>query len=88
MHGGLIRALADHCGGVCAFFNLPEGAEDTTTVESKTNILRGVMSGAITATTRPLHRGRTLTVLETAIEREDGKLAAKVTQTQAYHYPR
>jgi uncharacterized protein (TIGR00369 family) len=67
--------------------NLPEGAEGTATVESKTNFLRGVRDGAITATTRPLHRGRTLTVLETAIEREDGKLAAKVTQTQVYHYP-
>jgi uncharacterized protein (TIGR00369 family) len=87
MHGGVIMALADHCGGVCAFLNLPEGAEGTATVESKTNFLRGVRDGAITATTRPLHRGRTLTVLETAIEREDGKLAAKVTQTQAYHYP-
>jgi uncharacterized protein (TIGR00369 family) len=67
--------------------NLPEGAEGTATVESKTNFLRGVRDGAITATTRPLHRGRTLTVLETKIEREDGKLAAKVTQTQVYHYP-
>jgi hypothetical protein len=27
-------------------------------------------------------------VLETTVEREDGKLAAKVTQTQAYNYPR
>ncbi|MFZ0041619.1 MAG: PaaI family thioesterase [Solirubrobacteraceae bacterium] len=88
MHGGLIMSLADHCGGVCAFLNLPEGAEGTATVESKTNFLRGVRDGAITATTRPLHRGRTLMVLETAIEREDGKLAAKVTQTQVFHHPR
>jgi 1,4-dihydroxy-2-naphthoyl-CoA hydrolase len=87
MHGGLIMALADHCGGVCAFLNLPEGAEGTATVESKTNFLRSVRDGAITATTRPLHRGRTLMVLETAIEREDGRLAAKVTQTQAFLYP-
>src|SRR5256886_12853232 len=52
------------------------------TVESKTNFLRAVRDGAFTATTRPLHKGRTLIVLETVIEREDGKLAAKVTQTQ------
>jgi uncharacterized protein (TIGR00369 family) len=88
MHGGVIMALADHCGGVCAFLNLPEGADGTATVESKTNFLRSVREGAITATARPLHRGRTLMVVETAIERGDGKLAAKVTQTQAYHYPR
>jgi uncharacterized protein (TIGR00369 family) len=88
MHGGAIMALADHCGGVCAFLNLPEDARGTGTVESKTNFLRAVTDGAITATTRPLHKGRMLIVLETEIEREDGKLAAKVTQTQAYHYPR
>jgi 1,4-dihydroxy-2-naphthoyl-CoA hydrolase len=88
MHGGAIMALGDHCGGVCAFLNLPPGAQGTATVESKTNFLRAVRDGAITASTRPLHKGRTLIVLETVIEREDGKLAAKVTQTQAYHYVR
>jgi uncharacterized protein (TIGR00369 family) len=88
MHGGAIMALADNCGGVCAFLNLPQGAQGTATVESKTNFLRAVRDGAVTATTRPLHKGLTLIVLETVVEREDGKLAAKVTQTQAYHYPR
>jgi acyl-coenzyme A thioesterase PaaI-like protein len=31
-----------------------------------------------------LHRGRTLIVLETEVARDDGKLAAKVTQTQVF----
>lgn len=86
MHGGAIMALADTCGGVCAFLNLPEGAQGTATIESKTNFLRAVRGGTATAVTRPLHRGRTLAVLETEIVRDDGKLAAKVTQTQVYHY--
>jgi acyl-coenzyme A thioesterase PaaI-like protein len=42
----------------------------------------------VTAQTRPLHKGRTLIVLETEVVRDDGKLAAKVTQTQAFHFPR
>lgn len=88
MHGGAIMALADTCGGICAFVNLPEGAQGTATVESKTNFLRGVPSGGITATTTPLHKGRTLIVLETLIHRDDEALAAKVTQTQIYHYGR
>jgi uncharacterized protein (TIGR00369 family) len=88
LHGGAVMALADSCGGVCAFFNLPEGAIGTATIESKTNFLRGVREGTITASTRPLHRGRTLAVLETEITRADGALIAKVTQTQAFHYPR
>ena len=87
MHGGALMALADTCGGVCAFLNLPEGASGTATIESKTNFMRGVHEGAITASTRPLHAGRTLIVVETEVAREDGALAAKVTQTQAFHYP-
>lgn len=86
LHGGVIMALADTCGGVGAFLNLPEGAAGTATIESKTNFLRAVRGGSITAATRPLHRGRTLIVLETEVARDDGKLAAKVSQTQIYHY--
>jgi 1,4-dihydroxy-2-naphthoyl-CoA hydrolase len=84
IHGGAMMALADDCGGMCAFLNMPDGASGTATIESKTNFLRGVSAGALTATTRPLHVGRTTAVLETEIAREDGKLAAKVTQTQIY----
>lgn len=87
MHGGALMALADTCGGACAFLNLPEGAVATATIESKTNFMRAVRSGTITASTRPLHAGRTLIVVETEIVLDDGALAAKVTQTQAFHYP-
>ena len=88
MHGGALMALADSCGATCAFLNLPEGAAGTATIESKTNFLRAVRGGAVTATTRPLHAGRTMIVLETEIARDDGSLAAKVIQSQAFHYPR
>jgi uncharacterized protein (TIGR00369 family) len=88
MHGGALMALADNGGGICAFLNLPKGAQGTATIESKTNFLRAVTGGAVTAQTRPLHKGRTLIVLETEVVRDDGKLAAKVTQTQAFHFPR
>ena len=88
MHGGALMALADNGGGVCAFLNLPEGAVGTATIESKTNFLRAVHEGAVTASSRPLHVGRTMVVVETELVRDDGKLAAKVTQTQAFHYPR
>ncbi|MCW3057171.1 MAG: aromatic compounds degradation protein paaI [Solirubrobacterales bacterium] len=88
LHGGALMALADTCGGTCAFLNLPEGAHGTATIESKTNFMRAVRGGAITAATRPLHAGRTMIVVETEVTREDGSLAAKVTQSQAFHYPR
>jgi 1,4-dihydroxy-2-naphthoyl-CoA hydrolase len=88
LHGGALMALADGGGGVLAFLNLPEGSIGTATIESKTNFLRGVREGAVTSTSRPLHKGRTMIVIETELARDDGKLVAKVTQTQAFHYPR
>lgn len=88
MHGGALMALADTCGGICAFLNLPTGAVGTATIESKTNFLRAVRAGVVTAETRPLHGGRTLLVLESELRDDDGRLVAKTTQTQIFHYPR
>ncbi len=89
LHGGALMALADGAGGALAFFNLPEGAIGTATIESKTNFLRGVREGTtVTSTSRPLHRGRTMIVIETELTDDEGRLVAKVTQTQAFHYPR
>jgi 1,4-dihydroxy-2-naphthoyl-CoA hydrolase len=82
LHGGALMTLADSLGAVCAFLNLPEGA-GTSTIESKTNFMRAVRSGAAHATTRPLHVGRQTIVLTTEIRDDDGKLVAVVTQTQA-----
>lgn len=83
MHGGVLMALADSTGAVCAFLNLPKGGQGTTTVESKTNFLRGVSAGYATASATPLHVGRKFVVVETAIRDDNNKLVAKVTQTQA-----
>lgn len=87
LHGGALMTLADSLGGVCAFLNLPEGA-GTSTIESKTNFMRAVRSGAAHATSRPLHVGRQTIVLTTEIRDDAGKLVAVVTQTQAVLQPR
>ena len=83
LHGGVLMGLADACGGMSAFLNLPEGAGGTTTIESKTNFLRAVRSGYVTAVTRPLHAGRTTIVIDTDLFDDDGKRVGRVTQTQA-----
>ncbi|HWD04145.1 MAG TPA: PaaI family thioesterase [Amycolatopsis sp.] len=82
-HGGVLMALADSTGAVCAYLNLPDGASGTATLESKTNFLRAIHSGHATASSRPLHTGRRVIVVETEIHDDDEKLIAKVTQTQA-----
>jgi 1,4-dihydroxy-2-naphthoyl-CoA hydrolase len=86
LHGGALMALADSAGAVCAFLNLPEGA-NTSTIESKTNFFRGVRDGAVHATARPLHVGRTTIVVQTDILDDRGKRVAQTTQTQAVIAP-
>jgi uncharacterized protein (TIGR00369 family) len=82
MHGGAIMAMADNMGGIGAFLNMAPGSM-TSTVESKTNFLRAIPVGQTArAVTTPVNIGRTLQVWKTEIFREDGKLAALVTQTQ------
>jgi uncharacterized protein (TIGR00369 family) len=73
--------LADSAGAVCAFLNLPEGAA-TSTIESKTNFLRGVKSGTVEAASRPLQVGQTIIVVETDMT-QGQRLVAKTIQTQA-----
>jgi 1,4-dihydroxy-2-naphthoyl-CoA hydrolase len=88
LHGGVLMGLADACGGTVAFLNLPEGANGTTTIESKTNFFRAVGTGFVEAVSKPLHKGRTTVVVETDLFDPDGKHVARVTQTQAVLYPR
>ena len=82
LHGGAVMSLADSTGAACAFLNLPEGAAGTTTVESKTNFLRGVRDGWVEAVSRPLHIGRTVVVVETDVRDPQDRLVARVLQTQ------
>ena len=83
LHGGALMGLADSAGGLCAFLNLPGGATGTATIESKSNFFRPVSQGHVEASSRVLHQGKTTIVVETELRDADGRLAAKVTQTQA-----
>jgi uncharacterized protein (TIGR00369 family) len=83
LHGGALMGLADSSGGLCAFLNLPDGASGTATIESKSNYFRPVSDRYVEATSRVLHQGRSTIVVETELRDADGRLAAKVTQTQA-----
>ncbi|HEY5887769.1 MAG TPA: PaaI family thioesterase [Acidimicrobiales bacterium] len=83
LHGGALMTLADSCGAVCAFLNLPEGAVGTSTIESKTNLFRGVRSGEVTASTTPLHAGRTTIAVQTEVRDGHGRLVSLTIQTQA-----
>jgi uncharacterized protein (TIGR00369 family) len=82
LHGGVLMALADTAGAVCAFLNLPAAAR-TVTIESKTNFLGAVRNGTVTARARALHIGKTTIVVETDVLDSSGRRVARTTQTQA-----
>jgi len=82
MHGGALMTLADSTAAVCAVLNLPAGAT-TSTTSSSTVFVRGVRSGIVTATARPLHVGRSTIAVTTELRDDGGRLVAQVTQSQA-----
>lgn len=86
LHGGVLMSLADSTGAVCAYLNLPEGAS-TSTIESKTNLFRGVREGSVTAVSTPLHVGRTTIAVQTEVRDGAGKLVSLTIQTQAVLQP-
>ena len=87
LHGGTIMAFADTLGAVGTFANMQPGYT-TATIESKTNFFRAVREGVIQASAKPLHVGRTVIAVQTAIHDAQGKLVAQVTQSQAVLTPR
>jgi 1,4-dihydroxy-2-naphthoyl-CoA hydrolase len=82
IHGGYLMAVADSVGALLAVLNLPAGAT-TATIESKTNFVRAVRSGVVTARATPVHVGSRTIVVQTDMTRDDGELVSRTTQTQA-----
>lgn len=83
LHGAALMTLTDSLGAIAAYLNLPEGAMGTSTIESKTNLFRGVREGTVTGTATVLHAGRTTIVVQTDVRDEAGRRVALTTQTQS-----
>ena len=82
VHGGALMAFADTLGAVATILSIPR-ENWTATMESKTNFIAPAPAGTKrTGRTTPLHKGRRTHIWETTITREDGRVVAKVTQTQ------
>ncbi len=83
VHGGTLMAFADSLGAIGAFLSLPEGANGTTTIESKTNFLGRAVSGTVlTGTATPVSLGKRVSVWQTQIRDPEDRLIAQITQTQ------
>ncbi|WP_084779948.1 MULTISPECIES: hotdog fold thioesterase [unclassified Mesorhizobium] len=58
--------------------------QKTATLESKTNFVRPCAGARVTAECRPIHLGRQISVWQTVLRNEDGKICAYVWQTQIH----
>ena len=83
MHGGYLMAVADCAAAGAALLNLPADAAGTATIEAKTNMMRAVREGRITATAHVVHAGRTTIVVQADITDESDRLVSRTLQTQA-----
>jgi 1,4-dihydroxy-2-naphthoyl-CoA hydrolase len=83
LHGGALISIADTLGAIGAFANLPDGANGTTTLESKTNFLGPAKAGeTVTAICTPVHVGRRTSIWQTEVATEAGRKVGLIIQTQ------
>lgn len=83
LHGGASVALAETLGSTAAILTLDPGKEMAVGLDINANHMRGVRSGLVTGTARPLHVGRSTQVWEIRIEHDDGALVCVSRLTMA-----
>jgi uncharacterized protein (TIGR00369 family) len=88
LHAGSVVALADTACGYGCIAHLPDGAENFTTVELKSNFLGTARDGVIACIAKPGHLGRTTQVWDATVSRQhDGKPIALFRCTQMILWP-
>ena len=89
LHAATIIALADTTCGYGTITDLPNEAENFTTIELKSNFLNTAREGAIACVATRIHNGRTTQVWDAQVTDEaSGKTIALFRCTQLILYPR
>ena len=83
LHGGASVALAETLGSVGGMLTLDPTVEVAVGLDINANHVRGMKSGTVTGTARPLHLGRSTQVWEIRIEDERQKLVCVARLTLA-----
>lgn len=74
LHGGASVAVAETVASIGAWINIDQDDRVAVGLEINANHIRPRRDGTLTATGRPLHRGRTTQVWEVEITDERGRL--------------
>ena len=76
LHGGATAALAESLGSTAAYFSIDPEKQEVRGLEITANHLRAVREGLITATVRPVHKGKTIQLWEIKVKDEQDKLVS------------
>jgi len=89
LHAATIIALADTTCGYGVFYDLPEGAQNFTTIELKSNFLSTAREGVLSCIGTRTHNGRTTQVWDATVSDDaSGKKIALFRCTQLILYPK
>ena len=87
LHGGVSVVLAETLGSCGAAFSSPPGHQ-AVGLDINANHLKGVKSGWVTGTARPVHLGRTTQVWQIDLRNDAGELSCVSRITMAILAPR
>jgi len=87
LHGGVSVVLAETLGSMGAYYSSPEGHR-AVGLDINANHLRAAVSGWVTGTARPVHRGKTTQVWQIDLANDAGELTCVSRITMAMLLPR
>ena len=89
LHAATVVALADTCCGLGALASLPDGANNFTTIELKTNFMGTAVEGVIRCVAELVHSGRTTQLWDAKVTDEARQRTLALFRcTQLILYPR
>jgi 1,4-dihydroxy-2-naphthoyl-CoA hydrolase len=88
LHAAAVVALADTSAGYATIAHLPEGAENFTTIELKTNFFATQKAGTLTCLATAIHAGRNTQVWDAEVTGEGGRRLALFRCTQMVLWPK
>ena len=81
LHGGATVALAETVASSAAHFLLDDHSKEVRGIEIAANHLKSKRDGQVTATARPIHKGRTTQLWEVRVTDEQGNLVSLCKMT-------
>lgn len=88
LHAASVVALADTSAGYATIAHLPEGADNFTTIELKTNFFATQKAGLLKCVASAIHAGRNTQVWDAEVTGEGGRRMALFRCTQMVLWPK